>query len=80
MLHQDDELKMTIWVKTWSQVIDDCKRRLQFFQEKLNYQPDRDSSMAHLKTTYAKYISELFSKVEDENSRQESEPENPPGN
>lgn len=60
MLYQDDEQNITIWVKSWSQVIDACKRRLQFFQDKLNYQPDRDSSLAHLRKTYAKYLAELF--------------------
>jgi hypothetical protein len=53
-----------IWVKSWSQIIDDCKRRLKFFQDKLNYQPDRDSSLAHLRKTYAKYLAELFTSDE----------------
>jgi hypothetical protein len=34
--------------------------RLRFFAEKLNYTPDRDSSLAHLKTTYHKYLADLF--------------------
>jgi len=74
VLYQDDELRITIWVKTWSQVIDDCKRRLQFFQEKLNYQPDRDSSLAHLKTTYAKYTADLFEAQESSSSDAEEQP------
>jgi hypothetical protein len=64
VLYQDEEQNITIWVKSWSQIIDDCKRRLQFFQDKLNYQPDRDSSLAHLRKTYAKYLSELFASDE----------------
>jgi hypothetical protein len=66
ILFQDDEQRITIWVKTWSQIINDCKARLRFFAEKLNYAPDRDSSLAHLKTTYHKYLADLFApKVED---------------
>jgi hypothetical protein len=34
--------------------------RLRFFAESLNYTPDRDSSLAHLKTTYHKYLVDLF--------------------
>ncbi len=60
ILIQNDELRITIWVKTWSQIINDCKARLRFFAEKLSYAPDRDSSLAHLKTTYHKYLADLF--------------------
>jgi hypothetical protein len=66
ILFQDDEQRITIWVKTWSQVINDCKSRLRFFAEKLKYAPDRDSSLQHLKTTYHKYLADLFApKVEE---------------
>ncbi|MGB5083667.1 MAG: ATP-binding protein [Methylocystis silviterrae] len=60
MLHQAVDPSCTIWVKTWSQIINDCRSRLQFFAEKLNYTPDRDSSLEHLKTTYHRYLAELF--------------------
>ena len=60
ILFQDEDQRITIWVKTWSQVINDCKARLQFFEEKLNYTPDRDSSLEHLNSTYQKYIADLF--------------------
>jgi hypothetical protein len=65
ILYQDEEQRVTIWVKTWSQIINECKARLRFFAEKLNYAPDRDSSIAHLRTTYHKYLADLFAaKVE----------------
>ncbi len=60
MLFQGDDPSITIWVRTWSQIINDCRSRLHFFAEKLNYTPDRDSSLAHLKTTYHKYLADLF--------------------
>ena len=60
ILYQDEGQRVTIWVKTWSQVINDCKTRLRFFEEKLNYTPDRDSSLKHLETTYDKYLADLF--------------------
>lgn len=66
ILFQDEEQRITIWVKTWSQIVNDCKARLRFFAEKLNYTPDRDSSLSHLKTTYHKYLADLFAaNVED---------------
>ena len=60
IIFQDEEQRITIWVKTWSQVINDCKARLRFFEEKLNYTPDRDSSLEHLNSTYQKYLADLF--------------------
>ena len=60
ILFQDEEQRITIWVKTWSKVINDCKARLRFFEEKLNYTPDRDSSLEHLNSTYQKYLADLF--------------------
>ena len=60
ILFQDEEQRITIWVKTWSQVINDCKARLRFFEEKLNYTPDWDSSLEHLNSTYHKYLADLF--------------------
>ena len=60
MLFQDDEQRITIWVKTWSQVIAECRSRLNFFAQRLNYQPDRDASRQHLETTYARYLGDLF--------------------
>lgn len=65
MLYQGDDPSITIWVKTWSQIISDCRARLRFFSEKLNYAPDRDASVAHLKVTYDKYLADLFSKETD---------------
>jgi len=55
-----DALQITIWLKTWSQIVNECRARLRFFAEKLNYAPDRDSSLSHLKTTYHKYLADLF--------------------
>ncbi|MCY4059223.1 MAG: DNA mismatch repair protein, partial [Gammaproteobacteria bacterium] len=60
ILFQDEEQRITIWVQTWSQIINDCKARLRFFEEKLSYTPDRDSSLEHLKGTYRKYLADLF--------------------
>ncbi len=64
MLYQSDDPAITIWVKTWSQIINECRSRLRFFSEKLGYAPDRDASLAHLKTTYSKYLADLFATEE----------------
>lgn len=60
VVFQSADPDITIWVKTWSQLINDCRSRLRFFAEKLSYAPDRDSSLEHLKVTYGKYLADLF--------------------
>jgi hypothetical protein len=46
-----------IWVKTWSQILNDCRTRLRIFQQALNYSADKDASLEFLKKTYARILS-----------------------
>jgi Histidine kinase-, DNA gyrase B-, and HSP90-like ATPase len=50
---------ITIWVKTWGQVIDECQSRLRFFQERLEYTADRDSALEHLRETHGRMLSNI---------------------
>jgi hypothetical protein len=54
MLHRKDGLQ--IWVRTWSEILNDCRTRLQLFEKELNYNADRDESLAFLQKTYAKIL------------------------
>ncbi len=45
-----------IYVKTWAQVIDQNRARLQFFQERLEYQADKGTSLKHLQERYAQFL------------------------
>lgn len=47
---------ITILVKTWGQIIDENRARLQFYQEKLEYQADKGASLKHLQEHYAKFL------------------------
>lgn len=66
MVYATEEPSITIWAKTWSQIISECKARLRFFSDKLSYAPDRDQSLAHLQNTYSKYFSDSVLEVPDE--------------
>src|SRR4029434_10996391 len=52
-------------VKTWSQVIQDNKARMQFFQEKLEFEADRGSSLEFLKIRYAAFLEGVLEKTEE---------------
>jgi hypothetical protein len=47
---------ISIYVKTWSQVLDENRARLQFFQERLEYQADKGASLKHLDEKYALFL------------------------
>jgi hypothetical protein len=50
------DLNITVWVKTWAEVINDARARLRFVNEQLAYQADNDSAKAYLNKAHAKYI------------------------
>ena len=54
LIHRKD--RVSIFVKTWAQVIDDNRARLQFFQEHLEYQADKGASLKHLQEHYARFL------------------------
>jgi hypothetical protein len=54
LIHQKDNI--AIYVKTWSQVIDENRARLQFFQERLEYQADKGASIKFLREHYEQFL------------------------
>lgn len=53
-IHEADNF--SIWVKTWAQVLEENRTRLQFFQERLEYEADKGASLKHLQEHYAKFL------------------------
>lgn len=50
---------MTIWLKTWGQVLDECRGRLQFFRERLDYMATHEQGLAHLQGVYKDNVPNL---------------------
>jgi hypothetical protein len=57
-IHEADNV--SIWVKTWAQVLEENRTRLQFFQERLEYEADKGASLQHLQEHYAKFLEGVF--------------------
>ena len=55
---------VSIYVKTWAQVLDENRSRLQFFQERLEYQADRESSLKHLQDRYDEFLKGVLTEDE----------------
>ena len=72
-IHEADNV--TIWVKTWAQVLDENRARMQFFQERLEYEADKGASLKHLQEHYAKFLQGVL--VEEAAETVETETEAP---
>ncbi|MDN7934328.1 ATP-binding protein [Burkholderia metallica] len=58
LIHSKDNL--SIYAKTWGQVLEENRARLKFFQDKLEVQVDRDASLKYLQERYAAYLDGVF--------------------
>ncbi len=47
---------VSIYIKTWAQVLDDNRARMQFFQERLEFKVDKGEALKHLQERYATYL------------------------
>lgn len=54
--YQADDSSITVWAKTWSDILNDARARLNFFSQQLDYQADSDSELDYLKRAHSKYI------------------------
>lgn len=54
--YQADDSSITVWAKTWSEILNDARARLNFFSQQLDYQADSDSELDYLKRAHSKYI------------------------
>lgn len=53
-----------ILVKTWAEIFDECKSRLQFFQEKLKYKAKALDGVEHLQKHFPKYVEGAITSIQ----------------
>ncbi len=56
VIWQLDNPSITVWAKTWSEVLHANQQRLRLFQDKLELNADKDSSLQFLKETYSNVL------------------------
>lgn len=66
---------ITISIKTWAQIIQENKGRLQFFQEKLEYQADQGTALKFLQEKYEKFLTGVITEEEPEAPESDSNEE-----
>ncbi len=60
LLYEDEEERVFIWVKTWGQLLESCRARLEFFQRELKYSAEKDDAIAYLRKMHEKYLPTHF--------------------
>ena len=63
---------ISVGIKTWGQVIEENKARLQFFQEKLEHQVDNDTALQHLQDKYQRFLAGVVPEAESEEESERS--------
>ncbi|MDO6646390.1 ATP-binding protein [Acinetobacter guillouiae] len=56
LIHDSAQHNITVWVKTWSELITNARAKLQFINEHLQYEVTQESSQKYLKEVHEKYI------------------------
>lgn len=68
---------MTVWAKSWSEIIEQCSGRLRFFQERLNYNASQSSGKLFLLNTYPKFVPTFEKDTNDSTDADSSDEELP---
>lgn len=63
---------ITVWIREWAEVINTARSRLDFVNESLEYEANRESARAYLTKAHAKFIPESGS-AEPDNADEECE-------
>ena len=56
LVSDDAELNITVWARSWAEVINDARARLRFVNTQLDYEANRESAKAYLKKAHSKFI------------------------
>jgi hypothetical protein len=57
VLWENTELNIRVWARTWSELVQSCRKRLEFFRKELGgYSPDKEAGIAYLHKLHAKYL------------------------
>jgi hypothetical protein len=70
---QSEDGSIEVWVKTWAEVLAECKSRLKFVQDHLQANVDKESALKYLKKTYEKYLSGVSETLDDNPATSEEE-------
>lgn len=63
LVYDDAELNITVWAKSWGEVINDARARLSFVNQQLSYEATRDTAKSYLNKAHARFIPPLAAQL-----------------
>lgn len=60
-IFSSDNPRVSIWVKTWAQILTDNESRLRFYQQSLDYRASQSTAVGYLREKYKQYLADLDS-------------------
>jgi hypothetical protein len=70
LIHRKDNI--SVGIKTWGELIEENRARLQFFQEHLQHSADESAAIRHLQQKHSKYLEGVI-EIDDEAANQDSD-------
>lgn len=64
LLSSPEGLRTRVWVKTWAQIIEECRARLHFFQQTLNYNATEDAGLEYIRKLHRAYLPDALCRGE----------------
>ncbi|MBN3755338.1 ATP-binding protein [Paraburkholderia sp. Tr-20389] len=65
-VYDDADQNITVWVRSWADVINDARAKLRFINQQLSYEADAESAKDYLRLTHAKFIPDVLEVSDDE--------------
>jgi len=60
VIYQAEDKSITVVVKTWAEIINEARSRLQLYKDKLEYEASDESALEYLRKTHSKYLGNLL--------------------
>lgn len=72
-LYVDEKNRIEVWALTWTEVLHNAETRLEFINQQLCYNADRDSATEYLKQKHEQYIPKIKEKIDEKEVAAEGE-------
>ena len=75
LVFDDADYNIQVWAFEWNEIIASARTRLEFINESLSYEANRETSRKYLEKTHAKFIPKLIDEFTDKNETLEEQDE-----
>ncbi len=77
LCYVSDSGHVKVWAKTWGEIIQANKARMEFFQQRLQYKVDDQSALDALRKMHSKYLPPVFAEVKPDGTATDAKPTPP---